>query len=420
MMRRSFVRLVVRSVLVFYALAAFLAGVYWLNQSWLDDRAEGDGVFLAFALLDAEAPADRPARLDALQPNFHVSLRLVSTAQLAARAERSVAPGERVPLRVSSREEWYLFAFADGEGGLAAGPINPAIPVDLVPVGLIGGLVLLPLLGALIALRVERQLSKVEAATDAIAVGELSARVDNPDGPSSELAASFNAMADRVERLIRSRDELVQAVSHELGSPLSRIRFHMALLETVEDAKREERLEAMTRELDALDELVAELLTYVQSDEAKIQPETFGLEQVLADLAELARLDVPEGRAVTVSTEVAPNLTVRADPRLFQRAIENLLRNAARYAKGTVRLVAAETPEGVRVCVQDDGPGIPADLRAKVLTPFVRLEADRGRKTGGVGLGLAIVARILERHRGRIEIGTSPLQGADVATLWPG
>ena len=78
-----------------------------------------------------------------------------------------------------------------------------------------------------------------------------------------------------------------------------------------------------------------------------------------------------------------------------------------------------DTRDRVAIEIEDDGPGIPDELREKVSTPFVRLDADRSRATGGVGLGLAIVSRIMDRHGGRLEIGDSPLGGAKVATLWP-
>jgi two-component system sensor histidine kinase RstB len=309
--------------------------------------------------------------------------------------------------------------FEDGEGVLAAGPVHPAIPPGVLPVGVILALVGLPLVAGLIALRVEKQLTKVERASHALAVGDFSVRVDDPQGSPSELAATFNAMAERVERLIRSRDELVQAVSHELGSPLSRLRFHMELLENQSEAQREERLAAMTRELDALDELVAELLGYVQSDELELDRKAFDPNRGLSDLAELARLEVSEDRAVEVGLAVPGGASVFADQRLFQRAVENILRNAMKYACGNVLLELTQEGDHVRVAVHDDGPGIPEELREKVMIPFFRLEADRDRKTGGVGLGLAIVSRIMHRHGGRLAIDSSRLGGAMVATWWP-
>mgnify|MGYP001812623450 CR=1 FL=1 len=418
-MRRSFVKLVVSSVLACWAIGLVAMVLYARNQSWTDERARGDGVFLAYELLDQVPAQSRAERLSELQQHFSVDFTLISLDEVERRVARSVSPGEEIPQRVSPREEWYFLVFDDGQGALAAGPVHPAIPPGVLPVGLILAIVGLPLVAGLIALRVEKRLTKVERASRALAVGDLSVRVDDPPGSPDELAASFNAMAERVERLIRSRDELVQAVSHELGSPLSRLRFHMELLENQSDAQREERLDAMTRELDALDELVAELLGYVQSDELQLDRQVFDAHRGLKDLAELARLEAPQDRAVELDLALPPDASVFADPRLFQRAVETVLRNAIKYARGNVLLELTQDEEHVRLAIHDDGPGIPEDLRDKVMIPFFRLEADRDRKTGGVGLGLAIVSRIVHRHGGRLAIDSSPLGGAMVATWWP-
>jgi len=418
-MRRSFVKVVVSSVLVCWALAFVAIVLYARNQSWTDARAQGDGVFLAYELLGQVPAQSRVERLQELRENFSIDLTLISLDEVQRRVGRPVSPGEQIPQRVSPREEWYFLVFEDGDGALAAGPVHPAIPPGVLPVGLILALVGLPLVAGLIALRVEKQLTKVERASQALAVGDLSVRVDNPHGSPSELAASFNAMAERVERLIRSRDELVQAVSHELGSPLSRLRFHMELLENQSDAEREKRLDAMTRELDELDELVRELLGYVQSDELELDRQAFDPNRGLSDLAELARLEASEDRVVEVGLAVPSGASVFADQRLFQRAVENILRNAMKYARGNVLLELTQDDEHVQVVVHDDGPGIPEELREKVMIPFFRLETDRDRKTGGAGLGLAIVNRIMHRHGGRLAIDSSPLGGAMVTTWWP-
>ena len=116
---------------------------------------------------------------------------------------------------------------------------------------------------------------------------------------------------------------------------------------------------------------------------------------------------------------VPAHTRVFADQRLFMRAVENVLRNAVRYADGVVRIAIHASEHRVRVEVHDDGPGIPEDIRAKVVIPFYRPDKDRARKTGGVGLGLAIAHRILLRHGGELEIGESSLGGACVTTTWP-
>jgi len=418
-MRRSLVKLVVISVLACWAIVWVAVILYSRNLTWVDKRARTDGVFLAHELLDSTEEASRPARLRDLQQHFSVELSLVSLDELKRRLGRSVAPGERIPHRVSPREEWYFLVFGDGRGALAAGPVNPQIAKGFVPIGLVIAFVGLPVIAGLLALLVGRRITRVERATQALAAGDLSVRVHGKHATYDELATSFNAMAERVELLIRNRDELVQAVSHELGSPLSRLRFHMELLENQPEEKRAERQKAMVRELDTLDELVQELLGYVQSDDFELDRQTFDSTRALTDLAELARLEASEDRALAVDLELPSEAIVFADQRLFQRAIENILRNAVQHARNRALLKLTQEEDYTRVAVHDDGPGIPADLREKVKIPFFRLQADRSRKTGGVGLGLAIVGRILKKHGGAVEITASPLGGTAVVMRWP-
>jgi signal transduction histidine kinase len=411
--------MVVVSVLASWAIGFVVLFLYSRSRPWTDEQARSDGVFLVHELLDQQPEPNRAARLRQLQEHFSIDFSLITSTELERRIGRRAAPGERIARRVSGREAWYYMVFEDGQGVLAAGPVDPINPAGVVPVGVIFVIVGLPIIVGLLALRVEQRLKKVERASEALAVGEFSARVDDQGGPSDELATTFNQMAQRIEDLIRSREELVQAVSHELGSPLSRLRFHLELMENRPEGKREERIEAMSHELDALDELVAELLSYVQTDELELERHAFDPTQGLTDLAELARLEAHGDRAVDVELELANDVQLVADRRLFQRAVENVLRNAVQHARGKVLLELSLDEHNVRVAVHDDGPGIPEELRDEVMIPFVRLDADRSRTTGGVGLGLAIVCRIMNRHNGRFEIGTSPLGGATVATLWP-
>lgn len=394
-------------------------GAYAISQSWTEAKARTDGVVFVYNRLDEQSAENRAERLAELRPHFRVDFALLPLDEVERRVGRPLRPGEQMGHRVSWRQAWYFLAFTDGQGALAAGPVNPTIPTGFVPVGVLLALLGLPLIGGLLALRVERRLTKVERASEALAAGELSARVDITSASSDELAASFNAMAERVEALVRSRDELVQAISHELGSPLSRLRFHLELQENQPEEKRTERFEAMTRELDALEQLVAELLGYAQSDHLDLDRRAFDPHRVLGDLAELAGLEAPEDRAVEVDWEVPQGAIILADQRLFQRAIENLLRNAVQHARGRVRLELRQEEAHVRVVVHDDGPGIPEELHEKVTVPFFRLQADRNRRTGGVGLGLAIVRRIMQRHGGHLAIADSPLGCAMVSTVWP-
>ncbi len=134
---------------------------------------------------------------------------------------------------------------------------------------------------------------------------------------------------------------------------------------------------------------------------------------------ELARLDLPDEQMLAVDVVIPPAVGVFADQRLFFRAVENLLRNAVQHARSRVLVKVQVTPDAVEVRVDDDGPGVPADLRRRLMEPFARLHTDRGRETGGVGLGLAIVQRIVERHEGQLEVTESADGGARFSTTWP-
>ena len=159
---------------------------------------------------------------------------------------------------------------------------------------------------------------------------------------------------------------------------------------------------------------------YIQSDDLALDIGAFERGPLIVDLAELATLEAVETRPVEVELELREDADGVADVRLFQRAVENLLSNAVQHAGTRVVLELSRDGEGLHVTVHDDGPGIPEDLRDQVKLPFFRLESDRGRKTGGAELGLAIVTRIVERHGGQLTIGASPLGDAAVRTSWPG
>ena len=383
-----------------------------------EDRGRSVGAALVYEELASIPVSARRARLAELSQHFPVTYTLRAGHALQSLFPEGLTPGEPAERREGFDERWLYTAFSDDSRVLVAGPLHRTVPHERRPVLLLLVVLCVPIIALGLVAIVDRQVLLVEDASRGLARGELTTRVPESEGAPSDLARSFNVMAERIERLVRSRDELVQAVSHELGSPLSRIRFQLELLELEDGTDRTGRFGALRRDLDGLDQLVSELLTYVQSDEGRFEPTTFDPQQTLEHLAELCELDAP-GCSASVHVDVADVTLVYADPLLFQRAVENLLRNAVRYAAAEVRISVTSSETGAVVVVRDDGPGIPESLREKVLQPFVRLEEDRGRTTGGVGLGLAIVSRIVERHGGSLSISDSPSGGAHVAILWP-
>ena len=240
-----------------------------------------------------------------------------------------------------------------------------------------------------IARRLTRRLERLQSQVDELGAGDLSARVDVAGKDEvAELALSFNRAAGRIEKLVTSQRDLLASASHELRSPLTRIRVAIELLAGDD---RPELRDEVSRDIAELDELIGELLLASRLDSA---PELARSEDVdlLAVVAEEAARAGAAVRGEAVS--------LRGDTRMLRRLARNLIENAARYASGSqieVSLVPRE--EGVRLRVEDRGPGVPEAERERVFEPFYRSPgmAETGE---GAGLGLALVRQIARHHGG--------------------
>lgn len=238
------------------------------------------------------------------------------------------------------------------------------------------------------------------------------------------LLRSNHERAREIERLLAAQRELLQAVSHEIRTPLARARFRLAALEhAMSDGARQERVAGLGSQLDQLDDLIEEMGSYADRradgrSETAVETTSFDLPGELRRCADEWRSSRAE-IAITGLDDVAP-VHLDASSREFARVVGNLVSNAVRHARSEVRLRGVDEQNGtVRVEVLDDGPGIPPEDRDRVFQPFTRLDASRSRVTGGVGLGLAIARRIVERHGGTIHVTESPSGGARFVVLWP-
>jgi signal transduction histidine kinase len=212
------------------------------------------------------------------------------------------------------------------------------------------------------------------------------------------LTSGFNQMVARVREMIGARDQLLQDVSHELRSPITRMKVALELLP---ESDVRTRMALDVREMEAM---VAELLELERlRDGRTIHKETF-------DLVLLARNLVASfgGRAPEVRLRAAADrLDVHADARMIGVVLRNLIDNAVTHSLADSGPVAVEiTGDGdpVTVAVSDDGPGIPESEAANIFEPFYRIDRSRSRRTGGYGLGLSICKRVIEAHDGRIEV----------------
>lgn len=379
------------------------------------------GLELARAQLAALPPSEREAALVGMRPSFSIPLFIEGPAALRARLD-GADPLPTGPTLAGTPDRTLLVLPLDGSGtALVAGPMllgpsaaaRRALPLVIA--------ILVAALGALfVALPLTRRLRRLERATRRLERGELSARADVPGRDVvAELASSFNAMAARIETLFRQREEMLQALAHEISTPLARMRFQLEAVESAPDpVVRGAVLAAIDRELTLLDGFSAELASWIDADGRRPELGPVDLSVVLQELADQESLGrtAPE---LTVDCDVGGGLIVRADARQLQRALENVVRNALRYARQRVVLRARAVSDGVRVEIADDGPGIPAADRARVLEPFARLEPSRSRSHGGMGLGLAIAQRVVTAHGGSLRIDAAPEGGAAIVFHWP-
>lgn len=219
-------------------------------------------------------------------------------------------------------------------------------------------------------------------------------------------AVAFNRMQRRIREQIEERERLFSAISHDLKTPLTRLRLRAEMLD--DDVQRERFCAA----LDELDNLVKGALASVKGLDLHEAPEPVALTPLIDDIADALRL---QGGRVTLQGHVAP-LTVK--PLAFKRCLANLLENAVFY--GQHAEVALEEHAGVvTIRIRDHGPGIPDSQLSQVFLPFVRLEPSRSRHTGGSGLGLGIARHIAKAHGGDIQLANHPLGGLCVTVTIP-
>ncbi|GGC81277.1 ATP-binding protein [Marinobacter halophilus] len=296
----------------------------------------------------------------------------------------------------------------------------PVIALLLVVVGSVLAIALF------LAIRfVDTHLRKVESVAVRIARGEMGARVESEQGTLvSRLAGSFNSMAEHIQRLVEVQREMIHAVSHELRTPVARIRFGVQMIESGNSPEVLARqLDGIDGDIQELDELIDEILTYARLEQGG---PVFSLRE--DSVTDIIRQVVSEQQIIRTGIQIdcciddASERWALADvePRYIHRAIQNLVGNAARYAAGHVVVNCHLDEDNCRIDVEDDGPGIPEQDWEKVFTAFARLDDSRTRTSGGYGLGLSIVRRILYWHGGQAFVGRSDeLGGARFSLVWP-
>lgn len=316
---------------------------------------------------------------------------------------------------------------------LVVGPLSPNANPDrprALPLELRIRLLTWSLIGLFLAVAVWfwvrpvwRDLEALRQTARSLGDGQFEARAPEARSSAFELLTeTLNGMAERIQRLIATQKELSSAISHELRTPIARMRFALEILAEANDQAEQDRLRQMMGvDLDELDNLIDTSLTYARFEREQPEPNLTPVEIApwLEEKVDSIRI-LGRSLTLTVDTSALPaGQKVELDQKSLPYAISNLLRNAIKYARSRI-VVSAEIVGGtIHVHVDDDGIGIPAEERQRVFFAFTRLDRSRDRTTGGYGLGLAIVRLVLEQHGGTAEADESPLGGARFTLSWP-
>ncbi len=304
----------------------------------------------------------------------------------------------------------------------STGQLSAIIPVWTKALMIGTVIVVVTLTGAALTFPFVRRLKRLEVAAARITEGDFSARAQvRSKTIIGSLAKRFNLMADRIQGLLENQKHLVHAVAHELRTPIARVRFGLEMMSAAKnETERNRREHEIVEDLEELDRLIEELVIFSRYDSGASQIKTLE-----TDMTKVVNKQILKFRPIHPDTEIeivtAPDSTHSAmvDPRLIDKVIQNLLSNGTRYAKNKVTITLRSETDSVTVTVSDDGPGIPPEDRQRVLEPFTRLDTSRNRQSGGFGLGLAIVNKIVTVHGGKVSIGETKSGGAKIETSWP-
>lgn len=278
------------------------------------------------------------------------------------------------------------------------------------------------LLCGLLAWYLGKPLRTLKSSADALAKGDLGSRVNIEttlrQDEFGQLAKAFNGMADAVEDMIKTQQRLIGDISHELRTPLTRLQLSLAL-----SRKKGQETQEIIRigyEAELLEKMIAELLELsrvkLNTQDKKV---TLELAETLGQVLDDADFEAGQQHK-QLNIEISESITLPIYPKPLSRAVENLLRNAIRYANNSITICAKQQSHYIDIEIFDDGPGIAneSDLDA-IFKPFYRPQSARERETGGWGLGLAIADASIKAHEGHIKAENIQPHGLKVTISLP-
>jgi two-component system OmpR family sensor kinase len=429
---RLFLRFLI-PVLLSIALSTVLvyAAITWLFGDPIEKNAERQAapqIFLIEQYIDKAATDEWLARLNKVREVSQVHFELIPLTQAlekVSRSQKTKLQNGRVVIDAANRA---LFRRVDLDGERYIGSDEDVLYVQNLPIDywfniqleivrfvIVAFVLLIPI--AFWSRAHWQDIQALSRVTTAIGDGDLTVRASTSSKASIyPLAQQINQMASRIEQLLNSQKNLLHSVSHEIRTPIARLEFALEILQdsatdNAEHERQRARIQAMQGDLSELNSLVSELLNMAKLD-AQDQLQKTALDP--RRLMENCLQHLPP-KPDTIQLQQRCDLKeglVHADQRLLVRAIQNLLKNAFKYAEQEIIFSLSQEANMLLITVEDDGAGIPESDREKVFEPFYRLDRSRDRATGGFGLGLSIVKQIVVLHGGSIRITQSAAQGA--------
>jgi len=336
----------------------------------------------------------------------------------------NLRPAQLTPHLVAADGEEYRLLFVR-----APVPVfgMMAWPGSRLAVGTIA-LFIAALTSLLLARYISAPIARLQRASRALAAGALDTRVGGPKGRWADevgiLSRDFDTMAERMQALITDKETLLRDVSHELRSPLARIRMALALAQRRANEEAQPDLARIEQEAERLDELIGQIMTLARlRTQQALERERLAFDELVQAVVEDARYEYPEA---TVNFEATERHELLGDPRGLRSAVENVIRNAINYAgeAGPIEVAIEKTAQDIVLRVTDAGPGVNEEDLARIFEPLYRVDQSRDHRASGPGspgqgVGLAITARVMELHGGRATATNRAGGGLEVALRLP-
>lgn len=336
---------------------------------------------------------------------------------LPMRQNRHISPS--ISSDESSIEKTFLLFIGE--------PIRPGFAMERPKYLIILALAVSGSLSFLLAWSLTRPIQQLRSATQKMAHGDLSVKVENNNLRRDEigqLSQDFNAMSDKVAGLMNAQKRLLADVSHELRSPLARLQVAIGIAQQNEGTESpqlsEKLLDRIEKEANKIDEMLAQVLQLSKLDSENIMTDKQDADvaKILASIVSDARYEA-KAKGIVVEANIPENARFFIDPTLLGRAFDNVLRNAVKYASENISVFAEKNQDKFEVVIEDDGPGIPENDLISIFEPFYRVSTARNRETGGTGLGLAIAKQAISAHNGNITISNKQQGGLSVKISIP-